>query len=53
MPKNDSNSKAIKRYVDQPGQWRDTTPKSVKQRQEKAWNEFNAMMAKSQRGKKK
>ena len=31
-----------KRFVDQPNQWRDVTPKAVKQRQDKEWAEFYA-----------
>ncbi len=40
--KNDA-AKARQRFVDQPGQWVDTTPASVKKRQEKAWQELYAM----------
>lgn len=33
-----------KRFVDQPGQWRDITPKSVKARQAKDWKKLEEMM---------
>lgn len=46
MAKKNDNAKARQRFVDQPGQWVDTTPASVKKRQEKAWKELEAMMAK-------
>ena len=29
-----------KRYVDQKNQWKDTTPKSTKAKQKKAWDEL-------------
>ena len=41
MPNN--KRKAQQRFIDQPGQWVDDTPKSVKERQEKAWKEFQAL----------
>lgn len=37
------NNKAPMRFVDQPGQWVDVTPESVKRRQEKAWAKLMAM----------
>ena len=46
MARNNDEVKARKRFVDQPGQWVDTTPASVKKRQEKAWRELEAMMGK-------
>ena len=33
-------TKGRQRFVDQPGQWRDITPKSVKKKQAKAWKKF-------------
>lgn len=36
--------KAVLRYVDQPGQWVDTTPASVKARQAKEWKKLEQMM---------
>lgn len=48
--------KARARYIDQPGQWIDTTPENVKKKQEKAWAKLFAMMEqdkKSAQGKKK
>lgn len=35
-----------KRFLDQPGQWRDVTPKSVKKRQSREWRKLAAMMKK-------
>lgn len=35
-----------KRFVDQPGQWRCVTPKSVKKRNEREWRKLAAMMKK-------
>ena len=32
------------RFVDQPGQWVNTTPPDVKKRQEKAWEKLAKMM---------
>lgn len=46
MPKKNDAAKARQRFVDQPGQWVDTTPASVKKRQEKAWKELEALTAK-------
>ena len=34
---------AAARFMDQPGQWIDTTPPEVKERQEKAWEKFKEM----------
>lgn len=45
--------KAQKRYVDQPGQWIDTTPKAVKARQDKALKALKTSMDKRQAKKKK
>ena len=42
--------KARKRFVDQPGQWVDTTPASVKKRQAKAWRDLYTMMGKNPDG---
>jgi hypothetical protein len=53
MAKNDDERKARARYIDQPGQWVDTTPKSVKKRQDKAWAELMSMDKKQPAKKKK
>ena len=45
--------KARQRYVDQPGQWVDETPKAVKARQDKALKALMASMKKSESKKKK
>lgn len=34
------------RYVDQPGQWRDITPKAIKKKQNKAWKDLEKKVAK-------
>ena len=47
--KKDDFRKARERFVDQPGQWKDTTPKKTKQRQEKAWNDFLALKNKEKK----
>ena len=52
MARKNDEVKARQRFVDQPGQWVDTTPISVKKRQAKAWQEFNAMMEKKPAAKK-
>ena len=52
MARKNDEVKARQRFVDQPGQWRDVTPASVKKRQEKAWQELYAMMDKKQAAKK-
>lgn len=44
-PKNDEK-KARARYVDQPGQWVDKTPASVKKKQSKEWAKLEQMMKK-------
>ena len=44
MPRKNDDRAATKRFVDQPGQWIDTTPASVKKRQEKAWQKLQAML---------
>ena len=44
MARKNDDAKARQRFVDQPGQWVDTTPASVKKRQEKAWKELIASM---------
>ncbi len=36
----EDEEKAALRFVDQPGQWVDTTPPEVKKRQQKAWEEL-------------
>ena len=42
------------RFVDQPGQWIDTTPKSVKAKQAKAWERLAKMLDdEKKQGKKK
>lgn len=53
MARSNDEAKARKRYVDQPGQWVDTTPASVKKRQEKAWKELYVMMGRNPDGSKK
>ena len=47
-PKNDE-TKGLARYVDQPGQWVDTTPAAVKKRQDKGWAAFEASLTPEQR----
>ena len=47
MARGNDEVKARKRFIDQPGQWVDTTPASVKKRQEKAWQELYTMMGKT------
>ncbi len=44
--------KAAKRYVDQPGQWVDTTPADVKTRQAKEWKKLDQMLKASKKPKK-
>lgn len=44
--------KAQQRFVDQPGQWEDLTPKAVKARNAKAMKRLMASMAKSEAKKK-
>lgn len=39
--------KGLQRYMDQPGQWIDTTPKAVKARQDKAFKALAASMKKT------
>lgn len=46
MARKNDDTKARQRFVDQPGQWVDTTPASVKKRQAKAWQELFASMEK-------
>ena len=53
MARKNDEVKARKRFVDQPGQWVDTTPASVKKRQEKAWKELYAMTGRNPDGSKK
>ena len=50
--KRDTSGKANMRFVDQPGQWVDTTPKSVKARQQKAWERLMASEIKKPTNKK-
>lgn len=45
--------KALMRYADQPGQWVDTTPASVKKQQDKAWKELEKMAKADKPAKKK
>lgn len=52
MARKNDEVKARQRFVDQPGQWVDTTPASVKKRQEKAWQELFATMEKKPAAKK-
>ena len=44
--KNDDERKARARYIDQPGQWVDVTPASVKKKQDKAWEKLYADLKK-------
>ena len=46
--KNDER-KARGRFMDQPGQWRDVTPKSVKKRSDKALAALRKSMEKSKK----
>lgn len=46
----DDARKARVRYLDQPGQWQDRTPASVKKKQQKEWQKLAESMKK---GKKK
>ena len=41
--------KGLQRYMDQPGQWIDTTPKALKARQDKALKELAASMKKTKK----
>ncbi len=47
----DDEIKAQKRFVDQPGQWQNVTPESVKRRQAKAWKEREKTMSAGQKKK--
>ena len=47
-PENDE-LKAMERYVDQPGQWVDVTPESVKRRQQKGWEKLFESLTPAQR----
>ena len=47
-PKNDERA-AMKRYVDQPGQWVDTTPARLKAQQRKAMDQLMASLTPAQR----
>lgn len=42
----DDDRKAIGRFMDQPGQWQDATPASVKKRQAKEWKKLEEMLKK-------
>ena len=53
MARKSDDVKARQRFVDQPGQWVDTTPASVKKKQEKAWKDLYAMMGRNPDGSKK
>ena len=44
MASNDDTKKARERFVDQPGQWRNTTPASVRKKQEKGWAELERLL---------
>lgn len=44
-PKTDAK-KGQARYVDQPGQWKNTTPASVRKKQQKEWKKLEEMMKK-------
>lgn len=46
MPKNN----AQKRFVDQPGQWTNTTSKKTMERQDKAWREFYSSLQSKPKG---
>lgn len=37
------------RLVDQPGQWKNITPKATKKKQAKAWDALNKSMAKKKK----
>ncbi len=42
----DDERKARARYMDQPGQWTDQTPASVKKKQKKEWETLEKMLKK-------
>ncbi len=46
MANREDAKKARERFVDQPGQWVDITPASVKKRQEKGWDELERLLKK-------
>lgn len=48
----DDERKSAKRYLDQPGQWVDTTPADVKARQAKEWKKLDQMLKSSKKPKK-
>ena len=50
MARKNDEAKARKRFVDQPGQWVDTTPASVKRQQQKAWKDLYALMGRNPDG---
>lgn len=37
------------RFIDQPGQWKDVTPASVKRRNDKEWKKLEAMLEKKKK----
>ena len=47
------DKKAKQRFVDQPGQWKNITPKAVKERQKGDWDKFFAGQAAKKNGTKK
>ena len=53
MARKNDEVKARQRFVDQPGQWVDTTPASVKKRQEKEWAKLYVMMGRNPDGSEK
>ena len=51
-PRSDAK-KGQARYIDQPGQWRNTTPASVRKKQQKEWAKLEKMMEKPKKSGKK
>jgi len=49
MPTKKKDSKAAQRFVDQPGQWKNTTPASVKKRQAAAWKRLEKSLTPERR----
>ncbi len=43
--------RAAGRFMDQPGQWRDTTPKSVKKRNAAGWKKLEKSLKATKKGK--
>lgn len=48
----DDDRKSRGRFMDQPGQWRDITPDSVKKRREKEFKKLEEMLKKQPKKKK-